>query len=176
MNAVQKTIRKSKMEIMAIKQQKEFWPDITDEDLWNSNRKGFNDGWMPIPRTMSLIMNIIDDLSKNQPASRAYFVLWCYRRPESSLVTIENPSVFAAETGFSGERALTTWKQRMKILQELGFIDAKEGSSGAFHYVLILNPHVVIQKLKSNIQESRFRQIYSRALDIGAKDFETSHE
>lgn len=87
-------------------------------------------------------------------------------------MTIENPLVFAAETGFSGERALTTWKQRMKILQELGFIDAKEGSSGAFHYVLILNPHIVIQKLKSNIQESRFRQIYSRALEIGAKDFE----
>jgi hypothetical protein len=41
--------------------------------------------------------------------------------------------------------------------------------------VLILNPHIVIQKLKSNIQESRFRQIYSRALEIGAKDFEVSN-
>ena len=84
--------------------------------------------------------------------------------------------VFASETGFSGERAVTTWKQRMKILQELGFIDAKPGASGDFHYVLILNPHIVIQKLKEKIQDSRYRQIYSRALDIGAKDFETSHE
>ena len=173
MNDIQKRKRKSKMDVMAEKLQKEFWSDIKDEDLWDSSSKV---GYVPIPRTMSLIMNIIDDLSKNQPAGRAYFVLWCYRRPESSLVTIENPLVFAAETGFSGERALTTWKQRMKILQELGFIDVKEGSSGAFHYVLILNPHVVIQKLKNNIQESRFRQIYSRALDIGAKDFETSNE
>lgn len=62
----------------------------------------------------------------------------------------------------------------MKKLQELGFIDAKEGASGDFNYVLILNPHIVIQKLKGIIQESRFRQIYSRALDIGAKDFEVT--
>lgn len=171
MNDVQKKTRKSKMDVKAEKSQKEFWSDIKDEDLWDSS---LNNGYAPMPRTMSLIMNIIDDLSKNQPAGRAYFVLWCYRRPKSSLVIIENPLVFAAETGFSGERALTTWKQRMKILQELGFIDAKEGASGAFHYVLILNPHVVVQKLKDRIQESRFRQMYDRALDIGAKDFEVS--
>lgn len=169
MNEVQKKKRKSKMDVIAEKLQKEFWSDIQDEDLWDSSR---NNGYAPIPRTMPLIMNIIDDLSKNQPAGRAYFVLWCYRRPESSLITIENPSVFAAETGFSGERALTTWKQRMRKLQELGFIDAKEGSSGAFHYVLILNPHIVIRKLKDIIQESCFRQIYNRTLEIGATDFE----
>jgi hypothetical protein len=170
MTETQKKKRKSKMDQMAAKLQKEFWPDIEDEDLWDSSR---NNGYVTLPRTMSLIMNIIDSLSKNQPAGQAYFVLWCYRRPGSSLVTIENPQVFAAETGFSGERALTTWKQRMKTLQELGFIDAKEGSTGAFHYVLIPNPHRVIQKLKGRIQDALFRQIFNRALDIGAKDFTT---
>jgi hypothetical protein len=171
MNVKQKSSRKSKMDKMAASRQKEFWPDIKDEDLWDSSR---NNGYVPIPRTMSLIINIIDSLSNGKPAGQAYFVLWCYRRPESSLVCIENPAVLAAETGFTGERALTTWKQRMKTLQELGFIDAKEGSTGTFHYVLILNPHLVIQKLKEHIQGSLFRQIFDRALDIGAKDFATS--
>lgn len=172
MNDVQKKKRKSKMEEKAAKLRKDFWPNIKDEDLWDRLR---NDGFTTVPRTMPLIMDIIDSLSKNQPAGQAYFVLWCHVFYES-FVMIENPLVFAAETGFSGERALTTWKQRMKTLQELGFIDAKEGGSGAFHYVLILNPHVVIQKLKGRIQEYRFRQIYNRALDIGAKDFEMTHE
>jgi hypothetical protein len=171
MNEIQKKKRKTKMEVKAAKLRKDFWPDIKDEDLWDRLR---NDGFTTVPRTMALIMGIIDGLSnKGQPAGQAYFVLWCHVFYES-FVTIDNPLVFAAETGFSGERALTTWKQRMKKLQELGFIDAKEGASGDFNYVLILNPHIVIQKLKGIIQESRFRQIYSRALDIGAKDFEVT--
>lgn len=172
MNIAQKKKRKNKMEIKAAKLRKEFWPNIKDEDLWDRLR---NDGYTTVPRTMSLIMDIIDSLSKNQPAGQAYFVLWCHVFYDS-FVAIDNPQVFAAETGFSGERALTTWKRRMKTLQELGFIDAKGGASGDFHYVLILNPHIVIHKLKEKIQDSRYRQIYSRALDIGAKDFETSHE
>jgi hypothetical protein len=173
MNDVQKRKRKSKMEEKACKLRKEFWPNITNEELWDRTR---NDGYTTVPRTMPFIMEIINNLSnKGQPAGQVYFVLWCHVFYESSLI-IENPLLFAAETGFSGERALTTWKQRMKTLQELGFIDAKAGSSGDFHYVLILNPHVVIPKLKERIQDFRFRQIYDRAIDIGAKDFETSHE
>jgi len=172
MNIAQKKKRKNKMETKATKLRKEFWPSIKDEDLWDRLR---NDGFTTVPRTMPLIMDIIDSLSKNKPAGQAYFVLWCHVFYES-LVTIDNPLVFAAETGFSGERAVTTWKRRMKTLQELGFIDAKEGASGDFHYVLILNPHIVIQKMKDKIQDSRYRQIYNRALDIGAKDFGDSHE
>jgi hypothetical protein len=171
MNTVQKKKRKAKMQIKAEKLRKECWPNIKDEDLWDRLR---NDGFTTMPRTMALIMEVIDSLSKNKPAGQAYFVLWCHVFYES-FVTIENPLVFASETGFSGERALTTWKGRMKILQDLGFIDAKNGASGDFHYVLILNPHIVIQKLKGQIQESLFRQIYNRALDIGAKDFEVPH-
>lgn len=170
MNVVQKKISANKMEKTAAKLRKEIWPEIKDEELWDRKR---HKGFTTIPRTMSLIMEIIDSLSKNQPAGQAYFVLWCYVFYES-FVTIESPLVLASEAGFSGERALSTWKQRMKKLQELGFIDAKEGASGDFHYVLILNPHIVIQKLKGEIQESRFRQIYNRTLNIGAKDFEVT--
>jgi hypothetical protein len=159
------------MEIKAAKLRHDFWPNIKDEELWDRLR---NDGFTTVPRTMALIMEIINNLTKNQPAGQAYFVLWCHVFYES-FVIIDNPLVFAAETGFSGERALTTWKQRMKMLQELGFIDAKEGASGDFNYVLILNPHIVIQKLRGKIQESLFRQIYNRALDIGAKDFEVTN-
>ena len=158
MNEMQKKKRRTKMEVKAAKLRKDFWPDIKDEDLWDRLR---NDGFTTVPRTMAFIMGIIDSLSnKGQPAGQAYFVLWCHVFYES-FVTIDNPLVFAAETGFSGER-------------ELGFIDAKDGASGDYNYVLILNPHIVIQKLKGTIQESRFRQIYSRALDIGAKDFEVT--
>jgi Arm DNA-binding domain/Phage integrase central domain len=50
-------------------------------------------------------------------------------------------------------------------------IDAKPGSSGEFHFVLLYNPHWVIWKLKSRIQTQTFMQMHDRAVDIGATDF-----
>ncbi|HCU23928.1 MAG TPA: hypothetical protein DF383_02835, partial [Deltaproteobacteria bacterium] len=79
-----------------------------------------------------------DDLSTGQPLSGTYFALWC-RVFDHSVVSIQNNSELAFESGFSGQRAETTWAGRMKKLEELGFI--KIGASGinAFHYILILN-------------------------------------
>lgn len=144
------------------------WPDLDEQKLWN--RKSVS-GFTTIPRTLPLIMNIIDALSKNKPAGRAYFVLWC-RTFDHSLLVIDNPMTLAAEAGFSGERALSTWKDRMRLLVELGFIDAKEGPAGAYHYVLLFNPHKVVWDLKNRIQENTFRQLQTRAIEIGAKDME----
>jgi hypothetical protein len=60
----------------------------------------------------------------------------------------------------------------MRSLVELGFIDAKEGPSGPYHYVLLFNPHKVVWDLKGKIQESTFRQLQTRAIEIGAKDMQ----
>lgn len=144
------------------------WPDLDERMLWN--RKVVS-GFTTIPRTMPVVMNIIDALSKNKPAGRAYFVLWS-RTFDHSLLVIDNPMTLAAEAGFSGERALSTWKDRMRALVDLGFIDAKEGPSGPYHYVLLLNPHKVVWALKSRIQEGMFRQLQARAIEIGADDME----
>ena len=143
-----------------------YWPNISDEQLWS--RKLYS-GFTSIPRTLPQVMNIIDALTKNKPAGRTYFVLWC-RTFDESLLVIDNPMTLAAEAGFSGERALSTWKERMRALAELGFIDAKEGPSGPYHYVLLFNPHKVVWNLKSKFQDRMFRQLHERALDIGAKD------
>jgi hypothetical protein len=145
-----------------------YWPEVTDESLWHRKRC---DGYTTIPRTMPILMSIIDSLSKNRPAGRAYFGLWA-RAFDESLLVIENPASLAAEADFSGERAVSTWRQRMRTLKQLGFIDAKPGSSGEFHYVLIFNPHRVVWNLKSGIQEGLFRQLWERAIDVGAKDMQ----
>ena len=171
MNVVQQKKHKSKAQEKAIKIRKEFWPDLQEQEVWDRKKQT---GFTTIPRTMPLLMSVIDSLSKNQPAGQAYFVLWCHVFDESVL-TIENPDIFASETGFSGERKLSTWKQRMKTLQELGFIDAKKGGAGDYHYVLIRNPHIVVDELKERIPQSLFRQIFDRKLEIGAKDIEVNH-
>lgn len=144
------------------------WPGLDEQKLWNRQSVS---GFTTIPRTLPLIMNIIDVLTKNKPAGRAYFVLWC-RTFDHSLLVIENPMTLAVEAGFTGERALTTWKDRMRSLVELGLIDAKAGATGLYHFVLLFNPHKVVWNLRHRIQDETFRQLQFRAIEIGAKDME----
>ena len=146
-----------------------FWPDLDESRLWN--RKTSN-GFTTVPRTMPLIMNIIDALSKNKPAGRTYFALWC-RSFDQSFLVIDNPMTLAAEAGFTGERAVSTWKERMRTLVELGFIDARKGTTGDFHYVLLLNPHQVAGQLRDRIQDGMFLQLQTRVIEIGANDIAT---
>lgn len=141
-----------------------FWPDLDESRLWN--RKTSN-GFTTIPRTMPLIMNIIDVLSKNKPAGRTYFALWC-RSFDQSFLVIDNPMTLAAEAGFTGERAVSTWKERMRRLVEFGFIDARKGTTGDFHYVLLLDPHKVADKLRDEIQDGMLMQLRERMFEIGA--------
>jgi hypothetical protein len=166
MSAASTAKRISKGKERALQMRAQNWPDVPEAHLWNRSKCH---GWTTIPRTIALIMNIIDTLSKNQPAGRTYFGLWC-RTYDESVVIIENPMSMAFEAGFSGERAVTTWKQRMQTLWDLGFIDAKPGSSGEFHFVLLYNPHWVAWQLKPKIQAQSFMQLMDRAVDIGAKD------
>jgi hypothetical protein len=169
MNATKAAAKRKTMSERAQQMREEFWPEVKDSDLWHRKR---NDGFSTIPRTLAIVMAIIDSLSKNKPAGHTYFVLWC-RAWDESMLTIEMPSIFAAETGFTGERALTTWRERMKSLKELGFIDAKPGASGDYHYVLILNPHLVIRKLKPKIQQGLYMRLFERGQEIGASDITT---
>jgi hypothetical protein len=164
--AAAKKISKAQEKAKALRDS--VWPDLDEQMLWN--RKSVS-GFTTIPRTMPLVMNIIDALTKNKPSGSAYFVMWC-RTFDHSLLVIDNPMTLAVEAGFSGERALSTWKDRMRSLVELGFIDAKEGPSGPYHYVLLFNPHKVVWDLKDRIQESTFRQLQTRAIEIGAKDMQ----
>lgn len=168
--AAAKKISKAQEKAKALRDS--VWPDLDEQMLWN--RKSVS-GFTTIPRTMPLIMNIIDALTKNKPAGTAYFVMWC-RTFDHSLLVIDNPMTLAVEAGFSGERALSTWKDRMRSLVELGFIDAKEGPSGPYHYVLLFNPHKVVWDLKGKIQESTFRQLQTRAIEIGAKDMQPAQQ
>lgn len=173
----QNTARKNGMAERAAEQLKEYFPDVPTGHLWLRQK---NKGFSTIPRTLPIAMEVIDNLSKGQPAGHAYFALWC-RAPDSPLVVVQNPIVFAAEAGFSGERTVDTWRRRMKRLKELGFIQTRKGVSGDFHYILLMNPNVVIELMhksgKHPIQEELYLKFRDRIMDIGARaDIATAAE
>lgn len=170
MNAKQGSARRSKMQNRAENRRQELWPD---ESVWKKEYAGF----ATIPKTMPHIMKIIDSQCDGKPAGRTYFALWC-RTWDAPVLSIEDPRIMAYESGFDSARAESTWKNRMKRLEELGFIKSKEGVKGEYQYVLLLNPHQVIRENKSemSILPKFLLALKERMEEIGAKDFNKPEE
>lgn len=157
--------RRLKMSERAQQQLDLHFPNFAPQWLW---QRKTNDGFTTVPRTLPIAMQVIDDQSKGQPAGHTLFGLWA-RAPDHPLVSIENPATFAAEAGFSGERAVDTWRRRMKRLRELCFIMTKPGPSGDLHYVLLLNPNVAVEFMRTNgqVQDGLYGRFLDRLIEVG---------
>lgn len=167
--------RLSRAQKATLAMRKELWPHITDQHLWlRTARNGFT----TIPRTMALLMELIADASKrvttgkSVPAGKTYLVLWC-RVFDEGMVKIEVEAAAAKEAGYTGERNVTTWREHLRVLKELGFIDYAGGLAGPFQFVLLLNPYHAVKALheKGWIQTDAYTTLFQRAQEIGAKDF-----
>ena len=149
---------------------KQHWPQFAKELSWvRQDATGFT----TIPRGLTHVMQIMDSLSKGKPLSSTYFTLWCWVR-DAHVLDIRNPLELARESGFGGQRAESSWRDRMRILRDLGFIHAKDGLYGEFSYILIPNPFHVIKTLDDDgrIQKDRMNALVDRLRDVGATDLE----
>jgi hypothetical protein len=148
-----------------------LWPDLLEKDLWTNSHDGFRN----IPRTMPLIMSIMDDLSKGKPVSMAYLELWCQSWDNECMVTLDHQKM-AFQAGFTGQRGVRMWRERIRALRDLEFIDLKEGAAGPDSYALIFNPYLVIRqhqaKKTPGLRADKVNALMVRATDIGAPDFD----
>jgi len=147
-----------------------LWPELDEKALWDRSKV---DGWLSVPRSLPLLMQIMDNLSKGKPVSSTYFDLWC-RTYDDSFVIANKAREMAFFSGYTGERAERTWATRMNILNDLGFIDIKEGPNGPISYVLIYNPYLVVQRhqKEGKINAATFNALKQRMIEIGALDLE----
>ncbi len=145
------------------------WPNI-EGALWN--RKA-NKGFATIPKTMPLILKIMDEMTKGAPVSSTFLTLWCCTW-DNSFVVLNKHADMANASGFSGQRGEYTWSTRMLKLQELHFIDIKSGKSGPMSNAIIFNPHLVIREhhlqKTPGLTEASYNSLVEWALDVGAKD------
>eukprot|EP01133_Synstelium_polycarpum_P003973 gene3973-4598_t len=165
-NGIQAATKRPKMAERAQHQMNIQFPDMPSAWVW---RRKTNDGYTTVPRTLPIAMQAIDAQSKGQPGGHTLFCLWA-RSPDHPLITIENPATFASEAGFVGERAVDTWRRRMKKLRELWFIQTKKGPSGEFHYVLLLNPNAAMEWMRSTglMQDGLYGRFLDRVIEVGA--------
>jgi hypothetical protein len=165
-NGIQATTKRLKMAERAQQQMDIHFPNMPGAWVW---RRKTNDGYTTVPRTLPIAMQAIDAQSKGQPGGHTLFCLWA-RSPDHPLITIENPATFASEAGFVGERAVDTWRRRMKKLRDLWFIQTKKGPSGEFHYVLLLNPNAAMEWMRSAgfMQDGLYARFLDRVIEVGA--------
>lgn len=179
-NVKQAHTRRNKAKESNLKMRGHLWPNLDPAALWlreDKTRKGYT----TMPRTIPLIINLINDISKKVtgdkavPAGRTYLVLWC-RVFDEGFLKIESDSAAALEAGYGGERNVTTWREHLGVLKDLGFIDCKEGPAGPMQYILLYNPYKVIKALNAKgwVQQGTYTALYQRAIDIGATDLTES--
>lgn len=147
---------------------KKLWPEIADEHLWNRKvRKGFS----TIPRTMSLIFEILDAIHKGKPLSRVYLELWC-RLQDEGFITVKDERQFAFACGFAGERGCQTLADRFTRLERHGFIKTAEGEYGRRTHILVLDPYKAIEGLTNQksvvVPKALINALASRKTEIKA--------
>lgn len=154
-----------------------LWPELEpNKQLWHRKRR---DGFVSIPRTMPLIIDIIDGLSKGTPAGSTYLELWC-RSFDEMYISLSRSKELAFHSGFTGQRAERTWAEKIRKLDELGFISVKEGQAGPLSHALIFNPYHVVKRLyesgNSGIPKDKYNALVERAIEIGANDLDDEEE
>ncbi|ESX68764.1 hypothetical protein NKJ87_06330 [Mesorhizobium sp. M0027] len=172
MNAA-RAVAKKTIEDKQAELRKEVFGLLDPELTWSrKTAKGFT----TIPRTMPLIGAIMDALSgKGKPVARTFLELWC-RSNDDGFVTLSKQAETAFASGFSGERTVSTWKERVRRLEELGFLITKPGVSGNLHYVQLWNPYIVIKYHKGQdtqgFRADLYHALFERVQDIGARDLD----
>ena len=173
MNKKQLSRKVQKIKETYARMRAEFWPQVTDDMIWHLKPREIKVGFSQIPRCITLISIIMDALAKNIKVSPTYLALWCHAFDEG-FVIITDQEAMAFESGFTrGQRAVNTWKTRMRELERLRFIKAAPGRSGLYNYILILNPYTVVKhhREEGNItDEASYNALLERAAEIGADD------
>lgn len=146
-----------------------LWPGAS---VWLWHRKD-NKGFATIPKSMPLILQIMDDMSGGRPLSTTYLSLWC-ETWDNSMANLSKQQELAIAAGFGGQRAVYTWQGRVQLLKELRFIDVKAGKSGPLSNAIIWNPHRVIrwhyQEKTPGLTEAKYNALLERCTEIGAND------
>lgn len=158
-----------------------YFPDAA-ERLWDRSK---HDGYATVPKTMPMVMRALDELSKGKPLGQTYFALFCSTWDNGFVRLARSPDLHYA-SGFTGPRGVRGWQERMKLLEEFGFVELQESGGQKFGLAFLPNPNIVLlnlwEKKKSQgtgpydppalggLQELTMSAFLERAIDVGAND------
>jgi hypothetical protein len=143
-----------------------LWPG-SDAWVWErSENKGFG----TIPRLLPLVLHLMKRLAGKGDPTSVYLDLWA-RVYDEGLVSIVDEEQCAYSAGYTGTRAVRTWREHMWKLAEMGFILIEREGNRPIGQVLILNPLAVCARLNDEGQirdKGWWTAFVRRASEIGA--------
>lgn len=117
------------------------------QDIYN---RKIHNGYSTTPRTLGLILTLIEELAeKGKNPSRVYCELW-FRTYDDKLVEVKDESEFAYASGLSVRR----WRERVDVLEKLGFIKVAPNGNRKYGYIFLRNPNNVVQELRQTASNS----------------------
>jgi hypothetical protein len=127
-------------------------------DLWTGEKET---GWFPMPRTLPLILSLIDskDISDKKKSSSVYLELLSRHRSDG-VIEMGKESEHAFAAGYQGSRAIRTWRERMLLLEKHHFIVTKQIGNDRFGYVALTHPSTAVHRLHG---EKRVPEIWMTA-------------
>lgn len=139
------------------------WPN---EKPFTTLAKGF---FQP-PRTLPYLLALLSHkkISGNTDPVSTYVELLA-RHMDSGIVEVQSEADHAFAAGHTGERALRTWRERIRQLEEIGFIKTKAAGNSAYRYIFLVDPATAVAKLEAKglVPEEWKSAYYARALDCG---------
>jgi hypothetical protein len=122
----------------------EFWPD---EIAWTGDRP--EQGWFRAPRTLPLVLKLLSDKKVTSSAADPGYVYLdlLARHRDSGIVEMASEADHSYSSGYSSSRGIRTWLERMKILENLGFIKSRRVGNQQYKFVLLVHPTIAVKKL-----------------------------
>lgn len=139
------------------------WPELAQIEVWHPKS---SKGYTQVPKIMPLFLCGVDSIEGNKKMSQVYFALWC--RSTVGVVEVESEQAMALESGFTGQRAVGTWRERIRSLAGANIIKTAPGFGCDFGFILLRNPYVVLAELKGRMDPGIYNTAIARANRLGA--------
>lgn len=142
-----------------------LWPDAPNV-VWSRRRSR---GFTTVPRILPLVMRLQCHLESHGDPSKVYLDLWL-RAFDEGMVTVRDEEEMAYGSGYSGTRAVRTWREHINSLVHLGFIRIQAMGNREIAQILLLDPIKVATRLRADQQvpDEWWIAFVSRANEVGA--------
>jgi hypothetical protein len=141
---------KSQQKVVDAKQEElreQFWPNFVGQIWRSSDEKGY----FCAPRSLPLILRLLaEEAVVGSPNCATVYVDLFSRVRINAVVDLGDPGEHAYAAGYSGARAIRSWKERMRALEAAGFIRIAAKPNQEFGIVLIRHPHLVVTELRTD--------------------------
>lgn len=145
---------------------RQHFPAIGATELWTGDgEKGF----FSAPRSLPLVLRLINSLSDKTTDPTSVYVELFSRHMGDGLVEMGAEEDHAYAAGYTGRRATRTWRDRIKVLEDLQFIRTKNKGPRNIGYVVLVHPALAVERLRSagRVPDEWWEVYSARQMEVG---------